>query len=126
MNLKKTIYISIFFLSFSHVISAQDSIQSTTPTVDDRIKSVEKAISFLPKISGLLNLRYQYSTEAANYNAGKNGFDVRRAYLDFKGNATNDLTYRLQIDFATSPKIIDAYVEWKPFKFIGLQAGQFK
>jgi phosphate-selective porin len=46
--------------------------------------------------------------------------------LDFKGNATNDLTYRLQIDFATSPKIIDAYVEWKPFKFISLQAGQFK
>jgi len=126
MNLKKTFYIFIFFLSFSHVISAQDSIQSTTPTVDDRIKSVEKAISFLPKISGLLNLRYQYSTEAANFNTGKNGFDVHRAYLDFKGNATTDLTYRLQIDFATNPKIIDAYVEWKPFKFIGLQAGQFK
>jgi phosphate-selective porin len=126
MTFKKIIYISFFFLSLTQIIFAQDSIQSNTPSSEDRIKIIEKAISILPKISGLLNLRYQYSTEAANYSTGKNGFDVRRAYLDFKGNATKDLTYRLQVDFSTSPKIIDAYVEWKPFKFIGLQAGQFK
>ena len=124
----KTIRISILFLALSQIqfISAQDSSTDKKASADDRLKTVEKAISILPKISGLVNLRYQYSTEASNYSSGKNGFDVRRAYLDFKGNATNELSYRVQLDFATSPKILDAYVEWKPSKFIGLQAGQFK
>jgi len=126
MTLKKAIFILSVFLSVTQIVFAQDSIQTIAPTVDNRLKIVEKALSILPKISGLINLRYQYSTEAANYSTGKNGFDVRRAYLDFKGNATSELSYRLQLDFATSPKIIDAFVEWKPFKFIGLQAGQFK
>ena len=126
MTLKNTIYNLFLFLSLTQIAYAQDSIQSISHSVDTRLKIVEKAISYLPKISGLINLRYQYSTEAANYSTGKNGFDVRRAYLDFKGNATKDLTYRLQLDFSTSPKILDAYIEWKPFKFIGLQAGQFK
>jgi len=126
MNSKNTIIISILFFSLSQIISAQDGLSENKLSEAERLKLVEKAISVLPKISGLVNLRYQYSTEAANYNSGKNGFDVRRVYLDFRGNATKELNYRVQLDFATSPKILDAYVEWKPSKYIGLQAGQFK
>ena len=126
MTFKNTIFISFLLLSVTQILVAQDSVKVITPTVVDRLKTNEKAISFLPKITGLVNLRYQYSTEAANYSTGKNGFDVRRVYLDFKGNATKQLSYRIQLDFATSPKVLDAYVEWKPFKFIGLLAGQFK
>lgn len=126
MSFKKLLQTTFLFLAFAQIISAQDSIPAKKPSESDRITIVEKAISILPKISGLINLRYQYSTEAANYSTGKNGFDVRRAYLDFKGNATKELSYRLQLDFAVSPKILDAYVEWKPVKYIGLQAGQFK
>jgi len=126
MITKNIIRITFFFLSLTQIISAQDSIQSKASNTESRLKIVENALSILPKISGLVDLRYQYSTEAANYSTGRNGFDVRRIYLDFKGNATTELSYRVQLDFATSPKILDAYVEWKPSKYIGLQAGQFK
>ena len=126
MTLNNKLGIFILFLGLSQIISAQDSIPSKKPSVDDRIKLVEKAISILPTIGGMVDLRYQYSTEAANYSTGRNGFDVRRIYLNFRGNATKELSYLVQVDFATSPKILDAYVEWKPSKYIGLQAGQFK
>ena len=126
MNSKNTVIVSVLFLCLSQIISAQDSLSEKKPSEVERIKIPEKAISVLPKISGLVNLRYQYSTETDNYISGRNGFDVRRIYLDFRGNATKELSYRVQLDFATSPKILDAYVEWKPSKYIGLQAGQFK
>ena len=126
MTLNNKLGIFILFLGLSQIISAQDSLSDKKPSENERLKLVEKAISVLPKISGLVNLRYQYSTETDNYVSGRNGFDVRRVYLDFRGNAIKELSYRVQIDFATTPKILDAYVEWKPSKYIGLQAGQFK
>lgn len=117
---------TLLFLSLSQFLPAQDSASSKITSTDDRINSVEKVISILPKISGIINLRHQYSTEDKNYLNGKNGFDVRRLYLDFRGNVTKELSYRIQLDFAGTPRILDAYAEWKPTKFIGLQAGQFK
>jgi len=126
MTLKNKLGIYILLLGSSQVSSAQDSIPSKKISDSDRLKVLENVISALPKISGLVNLRYQYSTEAANYSSGRNGFDVRRVYLNFRGNVTKELSYRVQFDFATSPKVLDAYVEWKPLRYIGLQAGQFK
>lgn len=123
---KYILRISLLLFGTSQVILAQDSIAAKNKLIDDRLKTVEKTIGILPKISGLVNLRYQYATEAASYSSGKNGFDVRRARLDFRGNALKELSYRVQVDFAITPKLLDAYVEWKPFDFIGLQAGQFK
>lgn len=126
MTLNNKFRIFILFLSLSQAVSAQDTFSEKRLSEEERLKSVEKAISVLPKISGLVNLRYQYSTETDNYVSGRNGFDIRRVYLDFRGNATKELSYRVQLDFATSPKVLDAYVEWKPSKYISLQAGQFK
>ena len=127
--------ISFLFLSLSQIISAQDTIQVKNQLSEDRIKfiesenrikSIENVISFLPKIAGLVNFRHQYSTENKSYLSGKNGFDVRRVYLDLRGNATKELSYRIELDFAGTPRILDTYAEWKPAKYIGLQAGQFK
>lgn len=126
MIFKNTIRISFLLLSLSQIISAQDSIQVKYQLSEDRIKSIENVISILPKIAGLVNLRHQYSTEDKSYLSGRNGFDVRRVYLDLRGYATKELSYRIEIDFGGTPRILDAYAEWKPAKFIGLQAGQFK
>lgn len=117
---------ALFVLSFTSAILAQDSIATKKPSEQDRLKTIEKAISILPKISGLINVRYQHSTEANNYLTGKNGFDVRRAYLNAAGNVSKELSYKLQADLSGTPRVLDAYMEWKPVSFIGLQAGQFK
>ena len=34
--------------------------------------------------------------------------------------------YRLQVDFASSPQIVDAWVRYRPFNELGVQVGQFK
>lgn len=126
MKTKYSIIIGLLVLSTAQLVVAQDSTLTKKPSDTDKIKILEKAISVLPKISGLVNVRYQYSTEANNYLTGKNGFDVRRMYLNATGNVSKEISYKLQVDLAGTPRVLDAYVEWKPTTFIGLQAGQFK
>ena len=75
----------------------------------------------LPKMSGFAHVRYQYNGAT---DAG--GFDVRRARLDFRGDVAPAFGYRLQVDFVGTPKILDAYLQWKPTGSLALQAGQFK
>jgi phosphate-selective porin len=91
-------------------------------SLDERINSVENTLSKLPKITGDINVRYRYDDLAET-----NSFDIRRARLDFRGNVTKKLDYRIYMDFATNaPKLTDAYLTWKMNDYLSLQAGQYK
>lgn len=59
-----------------------------------------------------------------------NGFELRRARIDFAGNAfTPDLSYYLQIEFSRSTgagSILDAWAKYKAAPACAIRAGQFK
>jgi hypothetical protein len=75
-----------------------------------------------PKISGFLNARYQYSDEAGSVQ----GFDIRRVRLAADGRIGQSLEYRVQAEYETSVKILDAYLKWNIAPSFNLQLGQFK
>lgn len=74
------------------------------------------------QISGYTQVRFQSFQEAGK----PDGADIRRARIDFKGNVTPTWEYRLQVDFATVPKIVDVYAGFKPFNYLKFQIGQYK
>ena len=82
-------------------------------------QSIAQTPSLKPKLSGFINLRYQYED-------GNNSFDIRRARLDLKGDPVKWMDYRLQLDVSSSPKIMDAFVRLKFHPMFNVQAGQFK
>lgn len=108
-------------LSTGFTASAQNDEQESDRAVEARLIKLENKLSWMPQISGFVQLRYQYQTLSDD-----NSFDVKRARLDFKGGIGAKVDYRLQLDFASSPKIIDAFVRYTPFKQFGIQIGQFK
>ncbi len=122
-GIKKNIYAAIIVSLF---ISQTTQAQESKPNDDTRLKAIETTLSKLPKISGFVNIRHQYSDEVGSYAKGKNGFDVRRAYFDLKGNASKTVGYRLLVDFAGTPKILDAFAEWKPLDYLSIRGGQYK
>ena len=74
------------------------------------------------QISGYSQIRFQSMQEA-----GKPDYmDIRRARLDFRGQISPTWDYRLQLEFATAPKILDATITFKPYDYLKVQAGQFK
>ncbi|HHV02941.1 MAG: porin [Bacteroidales bacterium] len=114
--MKKTIFslvlLTVVLLSFQQAKAQEIDLEARTA-------KLENFISKLPKMSGFINLRYQYEKDV-------NSFDIRRARLDFKGDPVKWFDYRLQVDFASSPKIIDAFVRLKFSPMFNVQAGQFK
>lgn len=73
-------------------------------------------------LAGYTQVRYQSLEEAGKID----GFDIRRARLDVKGNISPYWTYRVQFDLAGTPKLIDAYVELKLNDYFNFTVGQAK
>ena len=86
--------------------------------LEDRVEKLERITSRLPAVTGFINFRYQYSDDLSS-------FDIRRARLDFKGDLSPRVDYRLQLELA-SPKIVDAYIRYKLNPAFNVQFGQFK
>ena len=80
-------------------------------------------------ISGWMNIQYDYESQLQNDGVTLdqiNTFNVRRARLDFKGNISKNLEFRVQADVAGSPKLVDGFVKIKLQKYFNIQVGQFK
>lgn len=72
------------------------------------------------KIAGYIQTGYEWVESTSS------SFYIKRARFDVQGDLWKEkLDYRLQIEFA-SPKIVDAYVRFKPMAQLNLQFGQFK
>jgi len=73
-------------------------------------------------ITGYSQIRYQALEETGKVD----GFDIRRARLDVKGSISPYWGYRVQLDLAGSPKLIDAYAELKLNDYFNFTIGQAK
>ncbi|MEG0950265.1 MAG: porin [Bacteroidales bacterium] len=74
------------------------------------------------KFSGFILGRAQYSSQPSNYG----GFDIRMLRFIGSGSITKDFDYRFQMEFAGSPRILDAWLHWKKYDFFQIRAGQQK
>lgn len=111
---------AITLFSFSSEAFAQTAMGSKT----DSIKLSTSTEQSGPKIVGFINARYQNTNKG--YVSGKNDFDIKNAIIDLTGNYCKTINYRVRFDLAGTPALLDAYAEWKPLKYIGLQVGQFQ
>lgn len=132
MKKRLPFYITMLLLGLSSAPMAQpvnhvdDGVQQRNQK--DTVRPCKFHISDYLSVGGMVNIQYDYTNQTANDNTlhETSAFQIRRARLDLKGNITPRLDFRLQADFATSPKLVDAFVRVKFCRFLNLQAGQFK
>ena len=72
------------------------------------------------RVGGYMQSRFQSFQQAGV----PDGFDIHRARIILDGN-TPLWEYRLNAEFASSPKLIDAYITFKPYDFLKVTSGQF-
>lgn len=72
------------------------------------------------KLSSYIQVRYTHQED------GVDGFRIRRARVRLKGDILKDVTYKLQIDTAKTPVLLDAQIGVKLSSRAGLTFGQFK
>lgn len=74
------------------------------------------------ELRGLIHIRYQLFQEETRIDA----FDMRRARLDFRGDVAPKFGYRLHLELANGPKILDATFIYKPYEYFTINIGQSK
>jgi phosphate-selective porin len=87
-----------------------------------KIKSYSVNATKKIMLAGYAQVRYQALEETGKVD----GFDIRRARLDVKGNISPYWGYRVQFDLAGSPKVLDAYTEVKLNDYFNFTIGQAK
>lgn len=100
--------------------AAVEELSTKVEALEHKTSTWDKILARLPRISGYIQLRYQWD------DADQSSFSVRRARLDFKGDIVKNLDYRLQVEFASKVQIVDAYVQYKPFRQLNVKVGQYK
>lgn len=72
--------------------------------------------------SGMVQTRYQLFQDSTKIDA----FDFRRARLVFRGDVGTKVGYRLQVEMANGPKVLDAVFTYKPVEYFNVNVGQSK
>jgi len=74
-------------------------------------------------LGGFIQAGAQYQkTEGSK---AENRFDIKYGFLSLGGNAKKEkVSFLLQLDFADSKPLMDAWIAYKPVKFLNISAGQ--
>lgn len=83
-----------------------------------RASAWDKILARLPKISGYVQTGYEWSETSST-------FFIKRVRLNLAGDIAEKLDYRVQIEFC-GPKIVDAYIRYRPFEQLNFQLGEYK
>jgi len=86
----------------------------------DQEESASQANSSV-QLNGYVQVRYTHY-----WDTGTDGFRIRRARLGFKGEILKNINFKLQVDGARSPILLDAAVEISSIPYATLSFGQFK
>ncbi len=97
-------------------------ILKTNAQMGNQLESNYQKLTDNIELRGLVQVRFQVFDDTAKMD----GFDFRRARLDFKGNIAPKFGYRLHAELAGAPKVLDAIFIYKPFEYLHINAGQSK
>lgn len=105
---------SLFLIVVCHITLWS---QAQTPTEPNFLKVTEKL-----ELRGLLHTRYQLFEDKDKQDA----FDFRRARLDLRGDVAPKVGFRLHVELANGPRVLDAVFTYKAYEFLNINVGQGK
>ncbi len=97
---------------------AADTLAVRVAALETKTSTWDKIVSRLPKFSGYVQAGYQYSGDASS-------FFLKRVRLSIAGDIVPKLDYKIQFEFC-KPQLVDAYVQYAPFRQLKLKVGQYK
>lgn len=124
MILPVLLLLGVFCSSYAQ----QSDMEPATPSVGElsaeiaalkaKTSAWDKVLAALPCISGYVQAGYEWSDVSST-------FFIKRVRLNLAGTIAPKLDYRVQLEFA-SPKIVDAYLCYRPFNALNFQLGEYK
>lgn len=101
------------------VTPSLESLAAEVAALKAQAAARDARLDRLPRLSGYVQAGYEWSDESSS-------FFIKRVRLDLRGALARTLDYRVQLEFASSPKIVDAYLHYKPFRQLNFKLGEYK
>ena len=108
-------------------IAAQHIVDTTAVAPQNKEKT---PIFSKPKFSGFAMVSYQATFQKTG---NTNTFDIRLVRAAIEGRIINDFYYKIQgqingnfSTIASSPRLVDYFMEWQKLEFLKIRVGQFK
>ena len=114
----KRIFLLLLLLVSAASVRAQQNPDSRIDTLETRVTTWEKIVSRLPRFSGYVQAGYQWADDASSC-------FLQRVRLSVAGDIAPKVDYKIQFEF-TNPRLVDAYIRYKPLKELNIQLGQYK
>lgn len=96
-----------------------DSLSAEVAALRTESNTWKKILARLPRISGYVQTGFDYSDNVSD-------FRIKRVRLTLDGDILRDkLSYRAQFELA-APRIVDAFVEYRPLEELRIKLGQYK
>lgn len=126
----RKIFTGLFFLLFLGARAQEPAAEPSVAELSAEVEALkakalkakasewDRILARLPEISGYVQTGYEWSESSST-------FFIKRVRLNLTGAIAPKLDYRVQIEFA-SPKIVDAYVRYRPFEQLNFQLGEYK
>ncbi len=116
---KRFLFISLLLSSLS-----AHTQEVTTLKPEKEIGRVNGFLSKNVRLTGYVQFAYQYN-DVKDANGVYDKFSTKLAMFILSGDITKDLSWMLQFEGA-SPRILEAYVNYKPSNYFQVKAGQMK
>lgn len=116
------LFLIIVFTNINAQSTDSSKVKNAARETKDKQEKYYLSLGKALQLSGYTQFRYQAFQE----NSKIDGADLRRVRLDLKGVITPDWDYRLQVDFAGTPKILDGYINYTLDDYLKITAGQLK
>lgn len=102
-------------------LTAADSLAM----LDRKVSKWDKLLAKLPSLSAFMQIQYTWERQGDEPSVSQ--FRIRRARITLAGNIYRELVdYNFMVEFAGSPKIVDAYLRVTPWKQFNVQVGSFR
>ena len=96
-----------------------ESLAAEVAALKAQAAARDARLDCLPRLSGYVQAGYEWSD-------GSSSFFIKRVRLDLRGALARTLDYRVQLEFASSPKIVDAYLQYRSFRQLNFKLGEYK
>lgn len=113
-----TLLLSILPCARAQQLPADTTLAARVDRIENRTAGWEMFLAHLPRISGYVQTGFEWSERSSD-------FLLKRVRLNLAGNIGRTVGYRVQVEFC-SPKVVDAYVEYRPLDAVNVKLGQYK
>ena len=117
------------FVGFAQNVEPQVQPSEKQPTVEElaaEIQTLKKKsdrwdrfVEQLPKVSGYVQTLFDWTDNQST-------FTIKRVRLNLFNDIGSKLDYKIQAEFASSVKLVDVFLRYKPFDELNFQMGEFK